>query len=288
MADYKIKDLENLSGIKAHTIRIWEKRYNLLSPSRTTTKIRTYTDADLIKLLNISILNENGWKISKIASLSDTELSDHVAAVSVVSVADNSIISLFIKSLTTIDHVMFSKVFDDCIINESLSVTFEKYLIPFLNRIGILWLIGTVNPAQEHFISNLIRQKLLAAIDQLEDSQKSEPDYILFCREGEWHELGLLYYYYKLKEQGFSILYLGQNLPVDDVKEVLIKLNSNPDVVSSFVSPIEEGNTLDFLSSMQSKLDTNLYIGGIQTDDLPTKLVDHVFDVRLLFKSHYS
>lgn len=282
MADYKIKDLENLSGIKAHTIRIWEKRYELLSPSRTTTKIRTYTDADLVKLLNISILNENGWKISKIASLNETELTQEVSKLSIEKTADSAVVNIFIKSLTTLDSALFSRVFDSCVAKESLTATYENYLIPFLNRIGVMWLIGSINPAQEHFVSCLIRQKVIVAIDQLEDNDKPTPDFILFCREGEWHELGLLYYYFRLKEKGYSVLYLGQNLPVAAVQEVVSSMRPKPNVVSSFVSPVDE-DMLTYLKKVQEKLNTKLYVGGAQTDDLKLRQENNIFDVKKLF-----
>lgn len=282
MAEYKIKDLENLSGIKAHTIRIWEKRYELLSPSRTQTKIRTYTDADLVKLLNISILNENGWKISKIASLNETELTSQVSKVALEKASNSAVVNLFIKSLSTLDGPLFSRVFDSCVNKESLTATYENYLIPFLNRIGVMWLIGSINPAQEHFISCLIRQKVIVAIDQLEEKDKSVPDYILFCREGEWHELGLLYYYFRLKEKGYSVLYLGQNLPVEAVKEVVSSMNPKPCVVSSFVSPVDE-DMLHYLEKTQKRIKTKLFVGGAQTDTLLLKEVKDVFDVKTLF-----
>lgn len=282
MADYKIKDLENLSGIKAHTIRIWEKRYNLLSPSRTETKIRTYSDADLVKLLNISILNENGWKISKIALLNDAELAQEVSKVSIEKTVDSVVVNLFIKSLTTLDSALFSRVFDSCVAKESLTATYENYLIPFLNRIGVMWLIGSINPSQEHFVSCLIRQKVIVAIDQLKDKDQPVPDFILFCREGEWHELGLLYYYFRLKEKGYSVLYLGQNLPVAAVQEVVSSMQFKPKVVSSFVSPVDE-DMLDYLKKMQEKVNTKLYVGGAQTDELSFKQEKNIFDVKKLF-----
>ena len=282
MADYKIKDLENLSGIKAHTIRVWEKRYNLLSPSRTKTKIRTYSDADLVKLLNISILNENGWKISKIALLNDAELAQEVSKVSIDKTVDSVVVNLFIKSLTTLDSVLFSRVFDSCVAKESLTATYENYLIPFLNRIGVMWLIGSISLSQEHFVSCLIRQKVIVAIDQLEDKDQPVPDFILFCREGEWHELGLLYYYFRLKEKGYSVLYLGQNLPVDAVQEIVTSMQFKPKVVSSFVSPVDE-DIFDYLKKMQEKVNTKLYVGGAQTDELSFKQEKNILDVKKLF-----
>ena len=282
MADYKIKDLENLSGIKAHTIRVWEKRYNLLSPSRTKTKIRTYSDADLVKLLNISILNENGWKISKIALLNDAELAQEVSKVSIEKTVDSVVVNLFIKSLTTLDSVLFSRVFDSCVAKESLTATYENYLIPFLNRIGVMWLIGSISLSQEHFVSCLIRQKVIVAIDQLEDKDQPVPDFILFCREGEWHELGLLYYYFRLKEKGYSVLYLGQNLPVDAVQEIVTSMQFKPKVVSSFVSPVDE-DIFDYLKKMQEKVNTKLYVGGAQTDELSFKQEKNILDVKKLF-----
>lgn len=214
--------------------------------------------------------------------LNDAELAQEVSKVSIEKTVDSVVVNLFIKSLTTLDSALFSRVFDSCVTKESLTATYENYLIPFLNRIGVMWLIGSISLSQEHFVSCLIRQKVIVAIDQLEDKDQPVPDFILFCREGEWHELGLLYYYFRLKEKGYSVLYLGQNLPVDAVQEIVTSMQFKPKVVSSFVSPVDE-DMFDYLKKMQEKVNTKLYVGGAQTDELSFKQEKNILDVKKLF-----
>jgi DNA-binding transcriptional MerR regulator len=160
MAEYKIKDLENLTGIKSHTIRIWEKRYNILDPNRTDTQIRTYSDDELTHLLTVSMLNRNGIKISKIAKLSQQDMNNLLWDIKVNKEPEYSMDKL-IMALISLDENLFNKTLQNLIDTEGLESTFTQHLIPFLDRIGIMWLIGSVNPAQEHFISNLIRQKVI-------------------------------------------------------------------------------------------------------------------------------
>jgi len=202
MANYRIKDIETLTGIKAHTIRMWEKRYGILQPDRTDTKIRTYSDEDVTRILNVSILNNNGWKISKIAALDDFTLRREVLAASRQPNEDSALVNLLIQSLIYMDEDLFHRVIDNAVEKENFKTVYINYIIPFLKKIGVMWHVGSINPAQEHFISNLIRQKLIVAIDKLPTPVNTSIDYLLFCREQEWHEIGLLFYHYCLKEDG--------------------------------------------------------------------------------------
>ena len=221
MAKYSIRDLENLSGVKAHTIRIWEKRYNLVEPMRTSTNIRYYCDKDLKKLLNISILNKNGFKISEIANLNKEELNDKVIHLINEAKDYDSRIESLIVAMIELDELKFEKILNQTIIKFGFEKTITDTIYPFLERIGVLWQIGNVNPAQEHFISNLIRQKLIVAIDGLLQSDKnSTKQVILFLPEGELHEISLLVYHYFLKKKGYKIIYLGQSVPFEDLIEV--------------------------------------------------------------------
>jgi DNA-binding transcriptional MerR regulator len=163
MAEYKIKDLESLTGIKAHTIRIWEKRYNLLSPCRTETNLRTYTDEDLITILVVSVLNNHGMKISHIADMSHQERVSRFERIQSESV-DSGAIEQFILALLNLDEKLFCETFQDLVDTHGLELTFSDFVVPFLDRIGVMWLVGTINPAQEHFMSHLIRQKIIVAI----------------------------------------------------------------------------------------------------------------------------
>lgn len=218
MAVYSIKELENLSGIKAHTIRIWEKRYNLIEPYRTTTNIRYYTDQELKKILNVAVLNRHGIKISNIAKLSDKELKDEILRVSTSNPTVENTIDSLIVSMIDMDEIKFNSILNKAVAKEGFTNAFLNIVYPFLEKIGVLWLAGDVNPAQEHFVSNIIRQKIIAAVDGF--SHVFNPDakkFLLFLPEGEWHEMSLLFALYLLKEAGHEVIYLGQSVPYSDI-----------------------------------------------------------------------
>ena len=218
MGNYSIKDLEYLSGIKAHTLRIWEQRYGIIIPKRTATKIRYYDDSDVKQLLNVAFLNHNGFKISKIAKLSTKEISALVEDIAVSSADYNTQISTLILAMVNLDEHRFNQVIKLQSEIEGFEKTALNIIFPFLGRVGILWQTGEVNPAQEHFISGLIRQKLLAAIDNFAAEYNSNTKkFLLFLPEGEWHEIGLLFAYYLIKKRNHKVIYLGQSMPFDDL-----------------------------------------------------------------------
>lgn len=238
MAEYKIKDLESLTGIKAHTIRIWEKRYNLLSPCRTETNLRTYTDEDLITILVVSVLNNHGMKISHIADMSHQERVSRFEKIQSESV-DSGAIEQFILALLNLDEKLFCETFQDLVDTHGLELTFSDFVVPFLDRIGVMWLVGTINPAQEHFMSHLIRQKIIVAIDKLPCDANPDKRAILYLPEHEWHELGLLFYQYILKKHGWKVYYLGQSVPMDALRQVVGQVEPELMVTSWVVSTDE-------------------------------------------------
>ena len=218
MAVYSIKELEKLSGIKAHTIRIWEKRYNLIDPHRTNTNIRYYTDEDLKKILNVALLNRQGIKISNIARLNDLELKEEIIRVSNSSHSHDTIVDSLVIAMIDLDAYKLESIIDKSILKVGFKSTVMDVLYPFLNKVGILWRSGDVNPAQEHFVANLIRQKIIAATEQLPGIYKpGSKSFLLFLPEGEWHELSLLFAQYLVKEAGHNVLYLGQSVPYSHV-----------------------------------------------------------------------
>jgi len=218
MAVYSIKELENLSGIKAHTIRIWEKRYNLIEPYRTTTNIRYYTDQELKKILNVAMLNRHGIKISNIARLSDSELKDEILRVSSSSPNLENTIDSLIISMIDMDEIKFNSIVNKAISKYGFTEAFLDVVYPFLEKIGVLWLAGDVNPAQEHFVVNLIRQKIIAAVDGFSHVFNPNAEkFLLFLPEREYHEIGLLFALFLLKEAGHEVIYLGQNVPYSDI-----------------------------------------------------------------------
>ena len=216
--DFTIKDLENISGIKSHTIPIWEKRYNLLEPKRTETNIRYYSHQNLQKLLNVVLLSNNNYKISKIAKMSDEEILIYSREVAnITAINDEAIIALKLAMLK-FDKEMFNAAYHKLLIKKTFREVFKEVFIPFLNHVGLLWQTGTLMPAHEHFISNLIAQKIHINTENLQYGiKKSKKIYVLFLPENEIHELGLLYLNYELVLRGNQTIYLGQNLPLDNL-----------------------------------------------------------------------
>jgi DNA-binding transcriptional MerR regulator len=216
---YSIKDLENFSGIKAHTIRIWEQRYHLLSPVRTETGIRTYSDIDLKRILNIATLqNKGGIKISKIAELTESEISEKILQLSGGELDYPEHIQAITVAMMDLDEYRFqvlAKTITDAYGFENFML---KVIYPFLTRLGTLWLSGSVGPAQEHFITHLIRQKIIAAIDsQMARPKPDAKKFLLYLPEGELHEIGLLFASYLIRARQHSVVYLGQSLPFDEL-----------------------------------------------------------------------
>jgi MerR family transcriptional regulator, light-induced transcriptional regulator len=218
---FSIKDLEKLSGIKAHTLRIWEQRYGILKPQRTDTNIRWYCNDELKNILNVSLLNNHGYKISKIAELSKNEIAAEVAKIVECRTIECEQVSSLIIAMVEMDELRFERIISNQILRKGFSQTIEEVVYPFLQKIGVMWQTGSINPAQEHFISNLIRQKLISAIDGIiSPENKKAKKFILFLPERELHELSLLYFNYILKSKGHQVIYLGQSVPVVDLQRV--------------------------------------------------------------------
>ncbi|MFO7852823.1 MAG: MerR family transcriptional regulator [Bacteroidota bacterium] len=219
MGVYTIKDLERLSGIKAHTIRIWEKRYDIVKPDRTGTNRRRYSDTDLRKLINISILKRSGFKISRIASMSLSEIEEKVSFILRDIRHDDSQVESLMIAMVNLDESAFTDLINRLILNRGFEDTFLNIVFPFLDRVGVLWVTGSINPAQEHFVSNLVRQKIISNIDaQISKERDNKKRVIFFLPENEFHELGLLFYAYIARKDGHEVLYLGSHTPIDSVK----------------------------------------------------------------------
>jgi DNA-binding transcriptional MerR regulator len=250
MAIYSIKDLEKLSGIQAHTIRIWEKRYQLVRPKRTDTNIRVYTDDDLKRLLNVAILNNNGIKISKIAKLSDEEVRNKILGITGDINKTENQIDVLIMSMIELNEQKFEKILSRLVLQIGFEDTITRIIYPFLHKVGILWQTGSINPAQEHFITNLIRQKLFVAIDSIiNDDIPGKKRFILFLPEGELHDIGLLYYAYLIKKSGHQIIYLGQSVPFSDLVEVN-KLQPSQYMLTSFTTSIIHDELDSYLKAL--------------------------------------
>lgn len=219
---FSIKDLENLSGIKAHTIRIWEKRYNILEPMRSTTNIRNYDLSNLQKLLNIVLLHNYGYKISRIAEHSTEKIELLVREIISEKSSKNHAINAFKMAMINFDQALFFNTYNNLLSEKSFREIFYDVVIPLMNEIGLLWQSGTITPAQEHFISFLIKQKLLINTEKIQILEPTRTDkvFVLYLPENEIHELGLMYLNYEILLNGYKSIYLGESVPIDSLKDM--------------------------------------------------------------------
>jgi DNA-binding transcriptional MerR regulator len=292
VAIYSIKDLEKLSGIKAHTIRAWEQRYNVIHPKRTQTNIRYYNEADLRSLLNIALLNKNGFKISKIAKMSSTEIAQEIAQVSEVHLEHDMQLDALTISMIELNGYRFDKIISANIDQMGFEKTMIEVINPFLDKLSLLWLTGSINPAQEHFISCLIRQKLIVAIDKLPYAHSDEAaKYLVFLPEGEIHELSVLFLTYLLRERGNKVIYLGQNVPFNDLAAVY-KIH-NPDYIfTMFSGAFVKQPVQDYIHRLATSFsDTHILVSGYQVLVNPIELSENAsivesFDHFIEFLKH--
>jgi DNA-binding transcriptional MerR regulator len=213
-------DIVSITGIKAHTLRKWETRYGFIEPKRTETNIRYYTDDHLRKLLNIGILTRNGYRVSNIDIMSDGQIHEIVSKI-LLEASPQDDINALIVSMLEMNEISFNEIMSRHITRYGLLQATTDLLYPFLNHVGVLWGTNKAMPAQEHFISNLIKQKMFSAIDAIPNKKGNLPKIVLFLMEGESHEIGLILAYYIAKELGWKVYYLGQNVPANNIKEVL-------------------------------------------------------------------
>ena len=280
MTRYSIKELENLSGIKAHTIRIWEKRYGILKPDRTDTNIRFYSDTELKRLLNIVILNRFGIKISKIAKLTDSQMSEKVMSISADSSSAASSIENLVIAMVEMDEFKFDRIMSRYIMNEGFEDAIIKVIFPFFEQIGLLWQTGSINPAHEHFVSNLFRQKLMVAIDNIMVTDNQNADkFILFLPEGEYHELALLFYNYLIKKSGKLVYYLGSSIPVGDVIETGKMVN--PDFLFlSITLKLNKIGVSKYLKNLSEAFPSQkIFVTGLQIKDNIVNLPSNVLKI---------
>ncbi|MEM7550718.1 MAG: MerR family transcriptional regulator [Bacteroidota bacterium] len=271
MATYSIKDLETLSGIKAHTIRIWEQRYGIIKPGRTDTNIRYYDGEELRKLLKVSLLNKNGFRISKIAEMSDAEIRQRIIEIERDEDNEEVYISGLIDAMVNTDEEHFDKILSSTNTKYGFEKTMINIIYPFLKKIGVLWMTGSINPAQEHFITNLIRQKTISAIDAVFVPMKEYGNkYVLFLPEGELHELSLLFAYYLLKVRKQQVIYLGQNLPLADLNTVC-EFHKPDYILSIFTSAPDVPDMQDYVNAMcQANSESKIVLTGglLQREDI--------------------
>ncbi len=277
MSTYSIKDLEQLSGIKAHTLRIWEQRYGFISPKRTETNIRYYDSEDLKLILNVALLKDNGYKISKIATLGRDKLNEIVVQLTEKNWRYPDQINALLLSMIDLNEARFEEV----IASNTRKIGFENTVLnviyPFLSKIGVLWQTDAINPAQEHFVTNLIRQKIIVAIDGLTSPERAEANkYLFYLPEGELHELTLLFANYIVKARHNRAVYFGQNLPFDDV--VSIYGIVNPDYIVTVITTSPPANQVqDYVDQLATSFPrATILLSGYQILSQDIKLTDNV------------
>ncbi len=277
---YSISDLESLSGIKAHTLRIWESRYKLLNPSRTETNIRFYSNTDLKKVLNVAVLVNGGIRISKVAELNDKDLTDLVRERSNGGHNHQGIINALKIAMMEYDDEAFEQILNRCMLNMGAENCFNSILSDFIRQLGILWQTGAVTIAHEHFVTSIIKQKLFTLIDQLTVRPKDKGlRFLLYLPAGELHELGLLYMHFLLKKNGYKSIYLGQDVPLEAIAETREKMQ--PDVIMSFFTtqPKTEDieNYLFELGRSFPSKQMEFLIAGYPLRNVKVKLLDQRF-----------
>jgi MerR family transcriptional regulator, light-induced transcriptional regulator len=273
MAQYSIKDLENFTKIKAHTLRIWESRYALLQPQRTETNIRYYSDRDLKKILNINLLYQNGLKISKIAKLTEKEIFQRAGELLLqTDVEGRDEINSFIENILDLNENAIQESLKR--INQKIGMErlYSEVLIPLLEKIGTLWQVDAITVSHEHFMSNILREFLISQITAVDGSRAARGKAVLFLPEHEKHELSLLFYYYLLKKKGYDCFYLGQSVPMKDLRSFVNE--TQPDfIMTSLIAEITTEDFQALFTDLIQLIDANkIYAGGYQ-------LVKHRLDV---------
>jgi DNA-binding transcriptional MerR regulator len=272
MNAFTIKDLENLSGIKAHTIRIWEQRYHFLKPKRTTTNIRYYSNDELKTILNIALLNKYGFKISHINRMQPDEIREKILSLGDAKAIQERVLNELVHVMAELEMEKFEQIIANYIAAKGTERTVIQIIFPFLERIGILWQTGHINPAQEHLVTNIIRNKLIMAIESVAPPITMNKSFLLYLPEGEHHELGLLFMHYLLKSHGARIIYLGANVPLKDA-EYVAKLKK-PDFC--FIHLTATGSNFNFekfLNNIQQNFaDSNTIISGYPTREYRKKI----------------
>jgi DNA-binding transcriptional MerR regulator len=274
-SSFSIKDLENLSGIKAHTIRIWEKRYDVLQPMRTETNIRLYDLAALQKLLNITLLHDYGYKISKISKLDTEKVNALVREIISEKSAKNHAISSFKLSMMNFDQGLFFRTYDELLSQKSFREVFFEVFIPLITEIGFLWQSETISPAHEHFITYLIKQKILINSEKLQilEPTRSDKIFVLYLPSNEIHELGLMYLNYEILLNGYKTIYLGESVPIDSLLDVKKYFDKITYVCYTTVEP-KKSEINDYIIDFKNKIidsKTELWLLGRMTENINEK-----------------
>ena len=267
MSSYSIKDLEQISGIKAHTIRIWEQRYQFLQPSRTTTNIRTYSSNELKTILNVSLLNKYGFKISHIDKMTSEQMEEKILSINQLDAQKERVVNNLINEMVSMNMLGFEQQLVIYIAQKGIEKTINEIIFSFLERVGILWVTNHINPAQEHLATNVLRQKIIYGIEKLPPITKYNKRVILFLPEAEYHEIGLLFVHFLLKLNGVYVDYLGANVPMVDL-EYLVKTNKVDYLFSHLTLPAKKFKFDKFINQLAefSKVSSIILSGQLIQD----------------------
>ncbi len=278
---FSIKDLENLSGIKAHTIRIWEKRYDVLKPMRTDTNIRLYDTDNLQKLLNITLLHNYGYKISTISKYSDEKIPELVREIINKKSVKHHAISEFKMAMMNFDQVQFTQTYEKLLSEKSFAEVFYEVFIPLMTELGLLWQSDTITPAHEHFITYLIKQKIIANTEKIQYTHPTKTDrvFVLYLPDNEIHELGLLYLNYEIISNGYKSIYLGESVPIESLKEVTKNFDNITFIAYATVKP-EPNEINDYVEQIKNEVlkeDSEVWFIGRMIENISSnKLSDKV------------
>lgn len=288
MAIYSITDLEKLSGIKAHTIRMWEQRYEMITPNRTKTNIRYYDDENLKKLLNVVLLNKNGIKISKIAEMSEPEISGKITQISEQINGHDTQLDALTIAMMQLDEVKFGKLLAADIQQHGFEYVMMQIIFPFLERLNLMRFTGSITPVQENFIGQLLRQKALCAIE-------NEPmctgtgvkKFMIFLPQSERQELSLLFLYYLLKTRKHHVIYLGQDIVSNDLKDALSI--HKPDFVFTFLNdPPLKMSVQNYLNQLSEIFEASkVLVSGFQVMSKDLETTKNVTFLKSLHETIY-
>ena len=288
-SSFSIKDLEHISGIKAHTIRIWEKRYKLLSPERTNTNIRKYSLDSLRKLLNVTLLYKEGFKISKIANLEPKDIPDIVRQVALENSSENISINAFKLAMVNFDVAMFDFKYKNLLVNNGFEFVFFKIFVPLMTELGILWQTGAICPSHEHFVTSLIKQKIHVQTEKIHNKKFTNqplPKFVIFLPDNEIHELSILFLNYLILSKGYETIFLGQSIPLKSLKTLLSQTDILHFVTYITVEP-SKGDIFKFVNLFYDNIirgsKNKLSVFGPQVKYLASeRLPDNIF----IYDSH--
>ncbi len=276
MVVYSINDIEKISGVKAHTLRIWEKRYGIIQPKRTDSNIRYFLDDDLKHVLNIALLNRHGMKISKIAQLAESEICRRAAEISDVDLKHESQLDALTLSLLELNEFKFNKIVNSYIDQRGFETTMMEIIYPLLDKLSLMWLTGSINSAHERFVRAYIRQKTIAAIDKIETSQSEQPSFLIFLPENEDHELSILFAQYLVKRRGFRVINMGLDASLIHIGDACNL--AQPDYIYTIINDGKAGKNIEeYLKRLEDIAgDAQILTSGIQVSRHNVKNNDQI------------